>query len=67
MKNSIVIALCLALSSCMSYNIQLRNTEGRIYTCKGYGFGLIGVPIAYADKDECITGAEAKGFVKQGE
>lgn len=67
MKNLIVIALCLALSSCMSYDVRFKNADGKTYFCKGDGWGLVGVPVAFANKDDCIARAEANGFKKQGE
>lgn len=62
MKILISIALALILSGCMTYDVALKNKSGEIYTCKGYGFGVIGTPVAYANKADCIERAEQKGY-----
>ena len=66
-----VIALAVVavlLSSCASLNTPMVNTEtGQIHNCEAFGFGIIGVPMAYGLIDECEKKMQKAGYVKASE
>ena len=62
---SLIVAICLLLSSCLSYDVNFKNAEGKTAYCRGHGWGFIGAPLAYSNKQDCISKTEAKGFRKE--
>lgn len=56
------IAACVLLCGCVSEKTMLTNTQGQIVHCDGWGFGLIGVPIALATHANCMKKAHEAGY-----
>lgn len=59
---AVAVAVAFSLSSCMSYDMYLKNDSGQQYHCYGSGWGYIGTPLAYSHKDECIKKAQSQGY-----
>jgi hypothetical protein len=57
-----VIAICLALCGCVSQKTLLANPSGQVLHCDGWGFGLIGVPVALASHADCMKKAHEAGY-----
>lgn len=61
MKIAIAALACL-LSGCVSEKTMLTNSAGQIVHCDGWGFGLIGVPVALATHADCMKKAHDAGY-----
>lgn len=59
----IIIGLSLVLlTGCVSQSTMLQNDKGQQIKCAGWGFGLLGAPIALAEHADCMKKAHAAGF-----
>lgn len=57
------IGLCLVfLSACVSQSAVLVNPQGQIVSCKNFGWGWIGAPVAMASQHDCVKKAKAAGY-----
>lgn len=64
MKITLFGVCLIGLSGCVSQDTMLRNNAGQFTHCAGWGFGIIGVPVALAEHDNCMKKARAAGFVE---
>lgn len=62
MTKRVLAALLILLSGCVSQSTMLRNDKGQTVQCKGWGFGVIGAPIALAEHADCMKKAHAAGY-----
>ena len=62
MKFAYMIALSLALASCVSPSAVLVDDRGNRVTCRASGFGIIGSTMATNRYEACISEAEKRGF-----
>jgi hypothetical protein len=59
----VVIGLILvSLVGCVSQSTMLQNSQGQQVKCAGWGFGVIGVPVALATHADCMKKAHAAGY-----
>lgn len=61
MKTAIFMLL-LMLSGCVSESTMLTNKDGKVFQCAGWGFGVIGAPVAMAQHADCMKKAHAAGY-----
>lgn len=62
MKTAIAMVLALALTGCVSERTMLTNKDGQVVHCDGWGFGVIGAPVAMAQHADCMKKAHAAGY-----
>lgn len=62
MKRVVAALAALGLSACVSQSSTLVNDKGEVMHCDNFGFGLIGMPIAMAQHDDCLKKAKAAGY-----
>ncbi len=61
----IAIGLILVfLTGCVSESTMLQNAQGQQLKCSGWGFGVIGVPVALAEHADCMKKAHAAGYTE---
>ena len=64
----IVAAVAVLASGCASLNSPMVNPNtGQVQNCEAFGFGFIGVPMAYGIVNECEEKLTKAGFVKMDE
>jgi len=57
-----MVSAAVVLSGCVSQKATLTNAEGKQVHCDGWGFGLIGAPVAMAAHADCMKKAHAAGY-----
>ena len=68
MRILILLAVAVALSGCASLQTVMVSPDGgKVSNCEAFGFGLLGVPIAYSIVDECEKKSKAAGMVTMEE
>ena len=62
MKRIAIGLILVSLTGCVSESTMLQNPQGQQLKCSGWGFGVIGVPVALAEHADCMKKAHAAGY-----
>lgn len=62
MRFILLIAFMMSAVGCVNQRAVLVNDRGEELTCESSGWGFIGGLATYNKQDECVAGAEKKGY-----